>query len=91
MIHLPGYSLRLKQLLFHRFLALSLSFSPSSDVEWWTAEEYAKWLDEEKEVLQSMIGEKAYTGGDGWFVWTQEKVDETIALYEDNLQKIKMG
>ena len=63
----------------------------SSDVEWWTAEEYAKWLDEEKEVLQSMIGEKAYTGGDGWFVWTQEKGDETIALYEDNLQKIKDG
>ena len=63
----------------------------SSDVEWWTAEEYAKWLDEEKEVLQSMIGEKAYTGGDGWFVSTQEKVDETIALYEDNLQKIKDG
>ena len=63
----------------------------SSDVEWLTAEEYAKWLDEEKEVLQSMIGEKAYTGGDGWFVWTQEKVDETIALYEDNLQKIKDG
>ena len=63
----------------------------SSDVEWWTAEEYAKWLDEEKEVLQSMIGEKAYTGGDGWFVWTQEKVDETIALYEDNLLKIKDG
>lgn len=63
----------------------------SSDVEWWTAEEYAKWLDEGKEVLQSMIGEKAYTGGDGWFVWTQEKVDETIALYEDNLQKIKDG
>ena len=63
----------------------------SSDVEWWTAEEYAKWLDEEKEVLQSMIGEKAYTGGDGWFVWTQEKVDETIALYEDNLQKIQDG
>ena len=63
----------------------------SSDVEWWTAEEYAKWLDEEKEVLQSMIGKKAYTGGDGWFVWTQEKVDETIALYEDNLQKIKDG
>lgn len=63
----------------------------SSNVEWWTAEEYAKWLDEEKEVLQSMIGEKAYTGGDGWFVWTQEKVDETIALYEDNLQKIKDG
>lgn len=63
----------------------------SSDVEWWTAEEYAKWLDEEKEVLQSMIGEKAYTGGDGWFVWTQEKVDETIALYEDNPQKIKDG
>lgn len=63
----------------------------SSDVEWWTAEEYAKWLDEEKEVLQSMIGEKAYTGGDGWFVWTQEKVDDTIALYEDNLQKIKDG
>ena len=63
----------------------------SSEVELWKAQEYAKWLDEEKEGLQSMIGEKAYTGGEGWFVWTHEKVDETIALYEDNLQKIKDG
>ena len=62
-----------------------------SEVEWWTAEEYEKWLEEEKEVLQSMIGGKAYTGSDGWFVWTQEKVDETIALYEEELQQIKEG
>ena len=38
-----------------------------------------------------MIGEKAWTGGRGEFVWTQEIVDETIAMYEDILENIKNG
>lgn len=64
---------------------------PISDIEWWTYEEYKDWLENEKVQLQSMIGEKAWTGGRGEFVWTQEIVDETIAMYEDILENIKNG
>lgn len=60
-------------------------------VEWWTAEEYAQWLEQEKKNLQELIGERAYTGGRGWFVWDQQIVDETIALYEETLENIKKG
>lgn len=60
-------------------------------IEWWTAEDYALWLEEEKQVLQSIIGERGYTGGEGWFTWDQKRVDETIALYESILEDIKKG
>lgn len=65
--------------------------SPLSDVEWWTYEEYAAWLENEKVELQAMLGEKGWTGGRGEFVWTQEIIDETIAMYEGILQEIKEG
>lgn len=65
--------------------------SPLADVEWWTYEEYAAWLENEKVELQAMLGEKGWTGGRGEFVWTQEIIDETIAMYERILQEIKEG
>ena len=61
------------------------------DVEWWTAEEYAAWLENEKKELQAVIGSRAWTSSDGWFTWTQEKVDETIAMYEGVLENIENG
>lgn len=64
---------------------------PTQDIEWWTYDEYKAWLENEKVNLQSMIGEEGYTNTDGWFIWTQEKVDETIALYESILEDIKNG
>ena len=64
---------------------------PTPNVEWWTYEEYAAWLEQEKVNLQSMLGETGYTGGRGEFVWTQEIIDETIAMYEGILQEIKEG
>lgn len=64
---------------------------PAPNVEWWTYEEYAAWLEQEKVNLQSMLGETGYTGGRGEFVWTQEIIDETIAMYEGILQEIKEG
>lgn len=64
---------------------------PLSDVEWWTYDEYKEWLENEKVQLQSMIGEKGWTGGRGEFIWTQEIVDETIAMYENTLEEIKNG
>ena len=65
--------------------------SSLADVEWWTYEEYAAWLESEKAGLQAMLGEKGWTGGRGEFVWTQEIIDETIAMYERILQEIKEG
>lgn len=64
---------------------------PSLDVQWWTYDEYKAWLENEKVELQNMIGERCWTGSRGEFVWTQEIVDETIAMYEGILENIKNG
>ena len=63
----------------------------TSGVEWWTYDEYRAWLENEKVELQGMIGQKAWTGSRGEFVWTQEIVDETVAMYEGILENIKNG
>ncbi len=60
-------------------------------VEWWTAEEYAAWLEEEKQALQDLIGERGYTGSEGWFTWDQARVDKAVALYEGILEDIQNG
>ena len=64
---------------------------PTPEVEWWTYEEYKAWLENEKAELQDLIGEKAWTSGRGEFVWTQEIVDEAIAMYEEILENIGRG
>lgn len=58
-------------------------------VDWWTAEEYAAWLENEKKELQTIIGSKGWTPSTGWFTWTQERVDETIRKYEETLRDIE--
>ena len=63
---------------------------PMPDVEWWTYDEYKAWLEQEKVALQSLVGESGTAGGVE-FTWTQEKVDETIALYESILADIQNG
>ena len=65
----------------------------TSDITWWTAEEYRKWLEQERVELQSLVGTgaKAYTPSKGWFEWTQEEVDEAIARYEQILSEIENG
>lgn len=65
--------------------------SGASGVEWWTAEEYAAWLENEKKNLQDSIGSRGWTPSTGWFTWTQEMVDETIAEYEEVLAMIQNG
>ncbi len=65
--------------------------SSGSDVEWWTYDEYKAWLEEEIVQLNSALGEKGWTNKTGEFVWTQEKIDETIQMYEDTLEEIKNG
>lgn len=74
-----------------RFHAQYGDWGDGWDVEWWTADEFAAWLEQEKKDLQSLLGERAYTGSDGWFVWDQAKIDEAIALYEKMLSDIQQG
>ena len=64
---------------------------PETEVEWWTYEEYSAWLENERTLLQEMLGERGWTGGRGEFVWTQEIINETIALYEEILEQIGRG
>lgn len=64
---------------------------PTPDVEWWTAEEYSDWLENEKVELQSMIGERGWTPSTGWFTWDQQRVDEAIVMYEGILESIRNG
>lgn len=64
---------------------------PPHTIEWWTADEYSEWLENEKKELESVIGTRAWTQSDGWFTWTREKVDETIAQYELTLKDIQNG
>ena len=63
---------------------------PTPDVEWWTYDEYKAWLETEKKQLQDCIGDRGWANGEE-FVWTQEKVDETVAMYEQILEEIKNG
>ena len=62
-------------------------------VEWWTAEEYEKWILGQKKEMESLIG-----SNDGWYDgqgtfhgWTQENVDAIIAEYYQTLESIKSG
>ena len=70
---------------------ISYDLHNADDIQWWTAEEYAQWLDQQRKELPQYIGERAWNQTDGWFVWTQEKIDETLRLYEQILVEIKAG
>lgn len=63
------------------------------EITWWTAEEYEKWLQQEKKDLQFLLNTK-----NSWFdahgkqhFWTQEVVDQQIKEYEKVLEDLKNG
>lgn len=71
----------------------SASESASLPVEWWTVEEFEAYMAQTRKDLEEMVqtGERGYTGTDGWFTWTQEKVEETMSVYEEMLDELKRG
>ena len=61
------------------------------DVQWWTADEYEAWMNEQKKEMESLIGT-----GDGWYdgqgvfhEFTQESVDAMMDSYKETLESIK--
>ncbi len=63
----------------------------NKDVEWWTYDEFKEWLEEEKKNLQACLGSTFKTPSRGEVTWTQEEIDNAIAMYEDMLENIKNG
>lgn len=64
-----------------------------TEIEWWTAYEYRAYMEEQREAMTALAEEKAwgYTGSDGWFQWTPEKVEEAMAVYAGILAQIESG
>ena len=63
------------------------------DVQWWTADEYEAWMNEQKKEMESLIGT-----GDGWYdgqgvfhEFTQESVAAMMDSYKETLESIKNG
>ena len=63
------------------------------NVQWWTAEEYEVWMNEQRNEMEALIGT-----GDGWYdgqglfhEFTQESVDAMMSDYEETLENIKKG
>ena len=71
--------------------AFELTGGPN--IVWWTAEEYEAYVDQQREGMAQLVAEGArgWTNQDGWFIWTQEKMDEVMALYEQTLAEIRRG
>ena len=63
------------------------------DVEWWTAEAYEAYMEEQRAALSQMVaaGDWGYTQTDGWFQWTQERMDETMAVHAYILSELRRG
>ena len=62
-------------------------------IEWWTVDEFESYMAQTRKDLEELVqnGERGYTSTDGWFTWTQEKVEETMAVYEEMLDELKRG
>lgn len=67
--------------------------SASSEWEWWTAEEYEKWIEEQEKELESLIGtENGWYDKEGKFhTFTRESINEILAIYRATLEEIKRG
>jgi hypothetical protein len=66
---------------------------PTPEVVWYTYEEYKEFIEESKIIMQEMVKEKVkcWNPTDGWYVWTQDKLDETVNMYEETLEEIRNG
>ena len=63
------------------------------NVQWWTANEYEAWMNEQQKEMKSLIGT-----GDGWYdgqgvfhEFTLESVNAMMSSYKETLESIKNG
>ena len=62
------------------------------DVTWWTVEGYSAWMMYEQRILEGMLGSTFYWDGEtDETVVTQEYIDATMAIYQEDLQYLAEG
>ena len=63
------------------------------DVQWWTAEEYEAWMNEQKNEMEALIGTGVgwYDGQGVFHEFTQESVNAMMNDYKETLENIKKG
>lgn len=59
-------------------------------VQFFGFDEYKQWMEEEKQNMEDMIGEKC-SDSHGEYVWSQEDVDAQMKIYEQFLDDLKNG
>lgn len=66
---------------------------PNLELEWWTYPEYKEYVEEQEKLLQEMADKHimGYTSQRGVFTWNQELVDEAMAQYRQELEKLEEG
>lgn len=60
-------------------------------MEWWTYEEFAAWLEEQKEILPACVGCDNWTPATGWYTWEEDMIPESISKNEQILAEIGKG
>lgn len=65
----------------------------TTQVDWWTYEEYLSYMEQNLADMQSLIGTDAmYKNADGEFVpWTETDIEEARKRHQNNLESIKDG
>lgn len=65
----------------------------ASNVQWWTADEYEAWMNEQQKEMEALIGtgDGWYDGQGGFHEFTQESVDAMMSSYKETLESIKNG
>ena len=62
------------------------------DITWWTYTEYKDYLEEQIPRWQNLVGKAKYNDHlEKIGIYTQEEIDQTIAIYKENLEAIKHG
>ena len=59
--------------------------------EWYSDEEYQKYVEKQKEEYRSMLGEWGYNPTDGWYEWDEKKIEEACRQLDENLEFVKDG
>ena len=66
------------------------SLFSEGDIQWWTAEDFAAWVKEQKPLLEAAVGCRA-NSATVMGTWTEERAEKVLAAYEDIAGALKAG
>ncbi len=66
------------------------SMFPADEIQWWTAEDFAAWVQEQRPLLEAAVGCEA-DSGTVIGTWTKERSEKVLAAYEDIAAALEAG